>query len=195
MGQTTIVEAINKTISFCGESRFFTMFEKLNPHNWSKTFKDWIFRIIEITLTITVVGGFIFAIRIFLWERDIFWRAEGKIADAEVLGGFGDFVAGTIGVVLGFASMYLMFRTLKSQRGADERNAYLMQSQQFSNMFFELLNLYQRQVEALVTVEVVDDMPGWNMTIENASSRSVQHKGKAFFAYYMKKRLIGQNCA
>lgn len=160
------------------------MLKYLNPHNWHRDVKDWTFRIIEIFISASVLIGFYFACRIFTWERDIEWKVEGKIADAEVLGGFGDFVAGTIGVFLGFASMYLMFRTLKSQRAADLQNAALMRSQQFSSMFFELLSLYHKQVDALSVVED-NQINTWDYEVTDYQVGNYKHQGKDFFTYYM----------
>lgn len=144
---------------------------ELNPSRWSRKFKDWVFRCVEAVIFALAVIGTYIAIRIFLWERHIVWSEKGYVADAEVLGSFGDFMAGTIGVLLAFASMYLMFRTLKSQRADNEKNAALMRSQQFSNMFFELLSLYHKQVGKLC--ETV--------------SRDKTYSGKEFFEYYQKK--------
>lgn len=162
------------------------MLKELNPYNWPKNVKDWLFRIMEALLTGAVIMGCYIAYRIFTWEREITWKAPGKIAEAEVLGNFGDFAAGTIGVLLGFASMYLMFRTLKSQRGADARNAYLMKSQQFSSIFFELLNLYHKQVESLkVWVDNNEDV--WDGSAGTPPANYNCYSGKELFTYYMQK--------
>lgn len=110
---------------------------------WTKN-KDTIFRIAEIVCYIIIVGSIWMCLKIFLWEREIHFKDPDYVADAEILGNFGDFMAGTIGCVIAVVSMYLLFRTLKSQRAATISNNQLMTVQRFNDLFFRLIDLYRQ---------------------------------------------------
>ena len=110
--------------------------------NWIKTKKNF-FRVVEGICYLCILGVIVLCICIFVWERDVHWRERGYIADAEILGNFGDFIAGCGGTIIAVVSMYLLFRTLKSQRAATISNNTLMNVQRFNDLFFRLIDLYR----------------------------------------------------
>lgn len=119
---------------------------------WSK-YKGTIFRLLEVFCYIIVILAGYICVRIFLWEREIHFKDENYVADADILGNFGDFMAGTLGCVIAVVSMYLLFRTLKSQRAATLSNNQLMTVQRFNDLFFRLIDLYHQLSNDLVILE------------------------------------------
>lgn len=153
---------------------------------WIK-YKDNIFRVIEVLCYVLIAVAMIICVKIFLWERQIHFLGKGYVADAEVLGSFGDFMAGTIGCVIAVISMYLLFRTLKSQRSATISNNELMTIQRFNDLFFRLIDLYKQLSDDLVILEseVLRVCSGTSFT------NNVERRGKDFFD---KWRFVIMNC-
>lgn len=67
--------------------------------------------------------------------------------DTSIWGQFGDFVGGTLGVLLSLASVLIITWTFRSQ----VRASYV---QRFHNIFFELIHLYQTQVNDLSQTKI-----------------------------------------
>lgn len=117
-------------------------------------------------LYIGLSGGFIIvAIVCFVWGRLIV--LGGKVLslpgeysiDNSVWGTFGDFVGGVLGTVFSIISFLLVIKTFKYQRDVTNISNDQMELQRFSEMFFELLRLYQSQVADMVEiVENEDDI-------------------------------------
>lgn len=108
---------------------------------WNKH-KNNIFRLVEVSCYVLIfIAGYI-CVKLFIWGREIHFMKQGYMTDVEALGNFGDFMAGTIGCVIAVVSMYLLFRTLKSQRAATNSNNELMTVQRFNDLFFRLIDLY-----------------------------------------------------
>lgn len=85
----------------------------------------------------------------FLWEREWPFGKNGYVADDDVLGNYGDFLAGSVGTAIALVSMYLLFRTLRSQMHATWTNTAQMENQRFNELFFHLLSLYREVMKSL----------------------------------------------
>lgn len=106
-------------------------------------------RLIEIVCYGVVIYFAALCVTRFEWGRVIHWKERGHGPDAEVLGNFGDFMAGAVGTLIALFSMYLLFRNLKAQRQATISNSKLTLSQSFNDLFFRLLDLYREIVGQL----------------------------------------------
>lgn len=109
----------------------------------------------------------------FLWDRDIHWHEHGYVIDHELLGTFGDFCGGIIGLFLSLFACVLMIWTFREQRKLTEKtiddeiqradaNSLLqtrlsdnsskqVELQRFNDLFFQLLALYRQQDNELRT--------------------------------------------
>lgn len=93
--------------------------------------------------------------------------------DSSAWGTFGDFVGGVLGTIFSIISLLLVIKTFKYQRDVTKISNDQMELQRFSEMFFELLRLYQSQVADMV--EIVEH--GDNLE---------KYTNKDFFDYHKK---------
>lgn len=110
-----------------------------------QTAKVWFFRLVEIGCYAACIAALYFSYRLFAWEReaDIHLWQKGYIADPELYGNVGDFLSGAVGSLIAVVSMYLLFRTLRSQLAATAANSRQMEVQRFNDLFFNLLSVYR----------------------------------------------------
>lgn len=85
------------------------------------------------------------------------WRIWGSLSfklpiNPEIWGQFGDFVGGTLGVAFSLISVMLVVWTFNTQNKTAE-------TQRFNDLFFELLHLYQSEVDELCgSSQIIDSM-------------------------------------
>lgn len=157
---------------------------------WCK-YKETIFRIFELLCYVFVISAAWFCIEIFIWQREIYFQNPKYIADANILGNFGDFMAGTLGCVIAAVSMYLLFRTLKSQRAATISNSNLMTVQRFNDLFFRLIDLYRQLSNDLVIPA------NTRISVDNRRSivNDIERRDKDFFDKWRSAIEIGGQTA
>lgn len=121
--------------------------------------KYWTLTRISIISTISLVGILgIFAV-FFFWNRTFKPFNSNYVADNELLGNFGDFAAATLGLFLALFSSILLVWTFVEQRNltikTNKENEAQSELQRFNDLFFELLNLLQKNEERMN--EEIDD--------------------------------------
>lgn len=91
----------------------------------------------------------IFSIIIFGWGRLIKLANEDYLLDNTLFGTFGDFIGGVLGTIFTIISVLLVIKTFKYQQMVTSSNETQLIVQRFNDLFFELLHLYQNQVNEL----------------------------------------------
>lgn len=121
----------------------------LNWDSLSHKKKQAFWRKVEICCYVAILLLASVIIASFLWEREWPFGKNGYVADDDVLGNYGDFLAGSVGTAIALVSMYLLFRTLRSQMHATWTNTAQMENQRFNELFFHLLSLYREIMKSL----------------------------------------------
>ena len=85
----------------------------------------------------------------FFWGHPIKWNDPNYILDNVLFGTLGDFIGGVLGTIFALISVLLVVKTFKYQRQVTNNDQELSQTEQFNNLFFELLHLYQSEVNEL----------------------------------------------
>lgn len=99
-----------------------------------------------------IVFGCVFIIIscvIFIWNHTIQVFDSKYSADTNILGTYGDFVGGVLGTIFTLISVLLVIRTFKEQQNVSNQNNEQLEVQRFNDLFFELLRLYQSEVNKL----------------------------------------------
>ncbi|MDY4811621.1 MAG: hypothetical protein SO168_06145 [Muribaculaceae bacterium] len=104
-----------------------------------------------------------FGIGMFVWYTfgDIFFKSHvdsGKYITNEDLGNLGDLLGGLCGGLFSLAGVFLLIETLRRQRVEFTKNQYVTTVQQFNDLFFHMLNLYE---------SVLDSMGGRKFFMDN----------------------------
>lgn len=86
---------------------------------------------------------------IFKWGTIIEWQNPNYVVDNELLGTFGDFIGGVLGTFFSIISIIVVVKTFSHQRKVTEDNEKQLETQRFNDLFFELLRLYQSEVNEL----------------------------------------------
>ncbi len=86
---------------------------------------------------------------VFKWGRILSWRDLNYVVDNELLGTFGDFIGGVLGTIFTIISTLLVVRTFRHQRKVTTDNENEVHVQRFNDLFFELLRIYQNEVNEL----------------------------------------------
>ena len=74
---------------------------------------------------------------------------EDYLLDNTLFGTFGDFIGGVLGTIFTIISVLLVIKTFKYQQMVTSSNETQLIVQRFNDLFFELLHLYQNQVNEL----------------------------------------------
>lgn len=104
----------------------------------------WFWRIVEILCYVIIIAALVFCFLVFRWGREIHWLENGYVADSECLGNLGDFTAGTVGSLIAFLSVFLLYRTLRLQRIANYDNRRLLEVQRFNDLYFNLIGILDK---------------------------------------------------
>jgi hypothetical protein len=101
------------------------------------------------SVLITLIGLFIFiwfCVRGFFYEQFII---PTGIISLEKSSQFGDFIGGCCGALFALVGVLLLFETLRLQRTEISESRYVFKLQQFDNMFFNLLTLYNSIISSM----------------------------------------------
>jgi len=101
------------------------------------------------TYIILTIVFFAFSFLCFKWGRPFHMFNKDYIIDHELFGTFGDFFGGVLGTIFTLISVLLVVRTFKYQQLVTKDNQELQKAQQFNDLFFELIHLYQSEVKEL----------------------------------------------
>lgn len=99
--------------------------------------------------TFIISGAVIFTLFTGYWATDHLWKSD---IDNEYLSAFGDFIGGFIGTLIGLVTIFLVYKTYKSQKEELELSRKLIQKQNFESTFFGLLNLI-RENRSIIKIE------------------------------------------
>lgn len=133
--------------------------------NKKKEKKDAIwFWLIIIALALICLCIMVIAGVSFQWEHPIEWRNPNFIVDQELLGTLGDFVGGVAGTIVAIISTILLISTFWQQQKVTKSDDEESKIKRFNVLFFELLHLYQSEVNELcgerertIKIEEVDN--------------------------------------
>ena len=101
-------------------------------------------RLFYFIITIIFLGC---AILLFCWSKKCFDLS--KSIDYNLFGTLGDYIGGVLGTIFMLLSCLLLVRTFRQQQVVTEGNKQQLESQRFNDLFFELMNLYHREVAEL----------------------------------------------
>lgn len=86
---------------------------------------------------------------IFKWNHTIQVFDSEFSANTNLLGTYGDFIGGVLGTIFTLLSVLLVIKTFKEQQKVSNQNSEQLEIQRFNDLFFELLKLYQSEVNEL----------------------------------------------
>lgn len=100
------------------------------------------------------------AILAFCWQKEFIFFDKNYVADTNLLGSLGDFLGGILGAVFSLVSCVLLVKTLTLQQAESRANYKELELQRFNNIFFELLRLYQKEINELSSTFIKDSYDG-----------------------------------
>ena len=100
----------------------------------------WIYLILTLAFILAAIFLFGWAANKYDWTSPI---------DYSLFGALGDFIGGVLGTILMLLSTLLVVRTFIYQQSVTQSNERQLETQRFNNLFFELMNLYHREVAEL----------------------------------------------
>lgn len=100
----------------------------------------WIYLILTLVFILAAIFLFGWAAKKYDWTSPI---------DYSLFGALGDFIGGVLGTILMLLSTLLVVRTFIYQQSVTQSNERQLETQRFNNLFFELMNLYHREVAEL----------------------------------------------
>lgn len=109
------------------------------------------------SVVITSIGLLIFVwfcIRGYFYEQFII---PTGVISLEKSSQFGDFIGGCCGALFALVGVLLLFETLKLQRTEIAESRYVFKLQQFDNLFFNLLTLYNSIISSMQGKKFFDD--------------------------------------
>jgi len=120
---------------------------------------------------------FIFSLLCFLWGHPFYFFNKDYIIDHELFGTFGDFFGGVLGTFFTLISVLLVVRTFRHQQIVTRDNQELQKAQQFNDLFFKLIQLYQSEVKELngELENIIEE------NIEKIKKERIQYTDKDFF--------------
>lgn len=121
----------------------------------------------------------IFFSGVFKWGRMIVWKDVNYVADNELLGTFGDFIGGVLGTIFTIISTLLVVRTFWHQRKVTKDNEKEVHIQRFNDLFFELLRIYQNEVNELCGQS--DKIFGIDSEAQKIKKATVNYNNKDYF--------------
>ena len=91
----------------------------------------------------------LFSFLCFSWNNPLHIFNTKYVINHELFGTYGDFFGGFLGTIFTLISVLLVVRTFRHQQSVTRDNQEQQKTQQFNNLFFELLHLYQAEVKDL----------------------------------------------
>lgn len=113
-----------------------------------KTLSDFIDRILDnrwFYILFTIIFLLV-AFILFKWNNDI---DSSFPIDSNLFGTFGDFVGGILGTIFALIGTLMVIRTFRYQQKVTHENKKQLEAQRFNDLFFELIRLYQAEVNEL----------------------------------------------
>jgi len=101
------------------------------------------------TYIVLTLVFFAFSFLCFKWGHPFHMFNKDYIIDHGLFGTFGDFFGGVLGTIFTLISVLLVVRTFRHQQIVTKDNQELQKAQQFNDLFFELIHLYQSEVKEL----------------------------------------------
>ena len=155
-------------------------------NNKDKDKESFLERILQRKWTYIVLTIVFFAISFlcFKWGHPFHMFNKDYIIDNELFGTFGDFFGGILGTLFTLISVLLVVRTFRHQQVVTKDNQELQKAQQFNDLFFELIQLYQSEVKELNGVlERVVDIQKDDTKEDNIIMKKerIQYNDKDFF--------------
>ena len=87
------------------------------------------------------------------------FRNDSYVVDSTLFGTYGDFIGGVLGTIFTIISVFFLLVTFRHQRIVTKDNHKQMETQRFNDLFFELLHLYQSEVDELCgSSQIIDSM-------------------------------------
>lgn len=120
----------------------------------------------------------------FKWGHPFHMFNKDYIIDHGLFGTFGDFFGGVLGTIFTLISVLLVVRTFRHQQIVTRDNQELQKAQQFNDLFFELIHLYQSEVKELNGVlERIVDVQRDEAKEDNIKIKKerIQYNDKDFF--------------
>lgn len=129
----------------------------------------------------------------FKWGHPIKLFGNDYVIDKDLFSAFGDFVGGVLGTFFSFASIVLLLVTFKYQRKVTNKQQKMAsdlykqtERQRFHDLFFELLKLYQTQVNDLeVNGKDFFEEEKKNLQAKYSHKASFEDNRKRAVNYYM----------
>lgn len=120
---------------------------------------------------------------VFKWGHAVVWKDPNYIVNNELLGTFGDFIGGVLGTVFTIISVIIVAKTFAHQQDVTTDNEIELKTQRFNNLFFELLHLYQSEVNELCGykerfINVKQNVKTQQIKVQK---EAVQYNNKDFF--------------
>ena len=119
----------------------------------------------------------------FKWGHEIYMFNKDCTIDHELWGTYGDFFGGVLGTIFTLISVLLVVKTFRYQQEVTQYSIEQQKTQQFNNLFFELLHLYQEEVkdlcgclEKITDIRKSSDKDSFKVTKEE-----VRYDNKDFF--------------
>ena len=125
---------------------------------------------------------------IYKWNHTIQVFDSEFSADTNLLGTYGDFIGGVLGTIFTLLSVLLVIKTFKEQQKVSNQNSEQLEIQRFNDLFFELLKLYQSEVNELCGQGKCVSKVNNKETIE---VEEIEYSNKDFFD--MEKKYIQDN--
>lgn len=110
-----------------------SLIDELVSNKWSYVIATVVFLIIAIVL---------FGWNVFKYD----WTSP---IDYSLFGSFGDFFCGVLGTILMVLSTLFVIKTFKYQQSVTKSNLCQLETQRFNDLFFELMNLYHKEIAEL----------------------------------------------
>lgn len=125
---------------------------------------------------------FAITVIVFKWGHSCYLFNKNYLVDSNLLGTFGDFIGGVLGTIFTLISVFFIIVTFKHQRDVTKDNQKQLETQRFNDLFFELLHLYQQEVqdlcgqgEHIISISPIDDK---NVEVKK---ESYSYNNKDFF--------------
>lgn len=120
---------------------------------------------------------------VFKWGHALVWKDPNYIVNDELFGTFGDFVGGVLGTIFTIISVIILAKTFAHQQDVTTDNEIVLKTQRFNDLFFELLHLYQSEVNELCgykerVVNVKQNVKTQQIKVQK---EGVQYNNKDFF--------------
>lgn len=132
----------------CNHSDSERWYDKIDDYRW-------LFWVIFCLAVLFIIIAFF----VFKWGHPFMFRNDSYVVDSTLFGTYGDFIGGVLGTIFTIISVFFLLVTFRHQRIVTKDNHKQMETQRFNDLFFELLHLYQSEVDELCgSSQIIDSM-------------------------------------